>query len=284
MTSLAIPAVSSAIPFGAASQSEARSRDLIKPQAGASMNRLLGKRCIVTGGARGIGRAIALAFAREGADVAILDRNEEFAAKTADEAKASGISAFAMTADVSDESSVTTALNQAEQALGSVDVLVNNAGIGDSARFADMSVEAWDRMIAVNLRSVFLCTRIVLPGMINRRWGRIISTSSQLAHKGGVELVHYCAAKAGVLGFTRALAYEVAAFGITVNAICPGPIETDLSAALPEEWRARKRAELPLGRFGTVDEIAPTAILLASDEGSYYTGASLNPNGGDVMI
>jgi 3-oxoacyl-[acyl-carrier protein] reductase len=284
MTSLAIPAVSSAIRFGDASQSEGRSRDLVKPEVGASMNRLQGKRCIVTGGASGIGRAIALAFAREGADVAILDRNEEFAAKTADEAKASGISAFAITADVSDESSATTALNQAEQALGSVDVLVNNAGIGDSARFADMSVEAWDRMIAVNLRSVFLCTRIVLPGMINRRCGRIISTSSQLAHKGGVELVHYCAAKAGVLGFTRALAYEVAPFGITVNAICPGPIETDLSAALPEEWRARKRAELPLGRFGTVDEIAPTAVLLASDEGSYYTGASLNPNGGDVMI
>jgi 3-oxoacyl-[acyl-carrier protein] reductase len=97
-------------------------------------------------------------------------------------------------------------------------------------------------------------------------------------------VVHYCAAKAGILGFTRALAYEVAPFGITVNAICPGPIETDLSAALPEDWRARKRAELPLGPFGNVEEIAPTAVLLASDEGSYYTGASLNPNGGDVMI
>ena len=213
------------------------------------MNRLKGKKCIVTGGARGIGRAIVLAFAREGADIVILDRNEELAADTAREATDLGVSAFAVTADVSDEASVTAAMNQADRALGSVDVLVNNAGIGDSALLVNMSVEAWDRMIAVNLRSVFLCTRVVLPGMINRRWGRIISTSSQLAHKGGMELVHYCAAKAGILGFTRSLAYEVAPFGITVNAICPGPIETDLSAALPEEWRARKRAELPLGRF-----------------------------------
>lgn len=248
------------------------------------MNRLQGKKCVVTGGARGIGRAIALAFVREGADVLIIDRKGELATKTAREAAAGGASVIAMTADVSDETSVTAVMTDAERELGSIDVLVNNAGIGDSAPFVDLSIEAWDRMIAVNLRSVFLCTRVVLPGMISRRWGRIISTSSQLAHKGAVELVHYCAAKAGILGFTRALAYEVAQYGITVNAICPGPIETDMSAGLSEEWRARKRAELPLGRFGTVDEIAPTAVLLASDEGSYYTGASLNPNGGDIMV
>jgi 3-oxoacyl-[acyl-carrier protein] reductase len=225
-----------------------------------------------------------LEFAREGADVLIFDNRGELATKTAREAAATGTSVLALTADVSDESSVTTAMKQAERALGSIDVLVNNAGISDSALLVDLSVEAWDRMIAVNLRSVFLCTRAVLPGMISRRWGRIISTSSQLAHKGGRELVHYCAAKAGVLGSTRSLAYEVAQYGITVNAICSGPIETDMSATLSEEWRARKRAELPLERFGTVEEIAPTAVLLASDEGSYYTGASLNPNGGDVMI
>lgn len=248
------------------------------------MNWLKGRKCVVTGGARGIGRAMVLAFAREGADVVILDRNEELASKTAREAADLGVAAFAFAADVSDELSVAAAFANAEQALGPVEVLVNNAGIGDSVLLVDMSVEAWDRMMAVNLRSVFLCTRLVLPGMISRRWGRIISTSSQLAHKGGVELVHYCAAKAGILGFTRSLAYEVAPFGITVNAICPGPIDTDMSAGLSEEWRARKRAELPLGRFGKVEEIAPTAVLLASDEGSYYTGASLNPNGGDVMI
>jgi 3-oxoacyl-[acyl-carrier protein] reductase len=248
------------------------------------MNRMKGRKCVVTGGARGIGRAIALAFGQDGADVAILDRNEELAETTARDVMALGVSACAVPVDVSDEASVAAAFAEVAKQLGTVDVLVNNAGIGDSALVADMSVEAWDRMIAVNLRSVFLCTRLVLPGMINQRWGRIISTSSQLAHKGGVELAHYCAAKAGILGFTRSLAYEVAEYGITVNAICPGPIDTDLSAGLSEEWRARKRAELPLGRFGKVEEIAPTAVLLASDEGSYYTGASLNPNGGDVMI
>ena len=248
------------------------------------MNRMKGKRCVVTGGASGIGRAIALAFGREGAHVAILDWNEKSAETTARDVMELGVSAFAVTVDVSDEASVGAAFAQTAKQFGTIDVLVNNAGISDSAHVADMSVEAWDRMIAINLRSVFLCTRLVLPGMISQRWGRIISTSSQLAHKGGVELAHYCAAKAGILGFTRSLAYEVAEYGITVNAICPGPIDTALSAALSEEWRARKRAELPLGRFGTVEEIAPTAVLLASDEGSYYTGASMNPNGGDVMI
>ncbi len=248
------------------------------------MRRLEGKKCIVTGGARGIGRAIVLAFAREGADLVIVDQRHELAAETAREVSNTGVSCSALAADVSDEASATAAMRGAEETLGGVDVLVNNAGIGHSRLLVDLSTEAWDRMIAVNLRSVFLCTRVVLPGMISRRWGRIINTSSQLAHKGAVELTHYCAAKAGILGLTRSLAYEVAPFGITVNAICPGPIDTDLSAALSEEWRERKRAELPLGRFGTVDEIAPTAVLLASDEGSYYTGASLNPNGGDVMI
>jgi 3-oxoacyl-[acyl-carrier protein] reductase len=248
------------------------------------MNRMKGKKCVVTGGARGIGRAIALAFGQEGADVAILDRNEEVAENTARDVMSLGVSAYAVPVDVADEASVTAAFAQTAKRLGSIDVLVNNAGIGDSALVVDMTVEAWDRMIAVNLRSVFLCTRMVLPGMIGQRWGRIISTSSQLAHKGGIELAHYCAAKAGVLGFTRSLAYEVAEYGITVNAICPGPINTDMSATLSEEWKARKRAEVPLGRFGEVGEIAPTVVLLASDEGSYYTGASLNPNGGDVMI
>ena len=174
------------------------------------MNRMKGRKCVVTGGARGIGRAIALAFGQEGADVAILDRNEDLAEKTARDVIALGVSACAVTVDVSDEASVAAAFAQVAKQLGNVDVLMNNAGIGDSALVADMSVDAWDRMIAINLRSVFLCTRLVLPGMISQRWGRIISTSSQLAHKGGIELAHYCAAKAGILGFTRSLAYEVA--------------------------------------------------------------------------
>ncbi len=248
------------------------------------MPRMQGKKCVVTGGGRGIGRAIALAFAREGADVAVIDRSAENAASVAAELRATGPAGVSFGADVSDEASATEALRSAEAQLGQVDVLVNNAGISTHAKLVDMPVATWDEMIAVNLRSVFLCTRVVLPGMMSRRWGRIISTSSQLAHKGGRELTHYAAAKAGVLGFTRSLAYEVAPYNITVNAICPGPINTDMSRVGSAEWKARKLQELPLGRYGEVEEVAPTLVLIASDEGSYYTGASFNMNGGDVMI
>lgn len=248
------------------------------------MARLTGKRCLVTGAGRGIGQAIALAFAREGASVAVLDRTSESSQETLAGLRQLGATAEAVSADVADEGSVTAAIAAADAALGGIDVIVNNAGIDTTSRVVDMPTEMWDEMIAVNLRSVFLCTRAVLPGMIARRWGRVISISSQLAHKGAADMAHYAAAKAGVIGFTRSLAYEVAKDGITVNAICPGPVDTALYRGIPEDWRRRKMAEMPIGRAGTVDEIAPTAVLLASDDGAFYVGATLNPNGGDVMI
>ena len=248
------------------------------------MPKLSGKRCVVTGGGRGIGQAIGERFAAEGGLVAILDVRPELAQAAVGRIREQGGRAVAVSVDVADEESVRVAMEEVEQQLGGIDVLVNNAGIDTSATVAAMSTAMWDEMIAINLRSVFLCTRAVLPGMTSRRWGRIINISSQLAQKGAAEMAHYAAAKAGVIGFTRSLAYEVAAVGVTVNAICPGPIETELFLGLPEAWRARKLRELPIGRAGRVEEIAPTAVLLASEEGSYYVGATLNPNGGDIMV
>lgn len=248
------------------------------------MAKLTGKRCLVTGAGRGIGQAIALAFAREGAAVVVLDRTAEASQETLAALRQLGATADAVSADVADEAAVTDAIAAADAALGGIDVLVNNAGIDTTSRLIGMPVAMWDEMMAVNLRSVFLCTRAVLPGMIERQWGRVISISSQLAHKGAADMTHYAAAKAGVIGFTRSLAYEVAKDGITVNAICPGPVDTALYRGIPEAWRRNKMAEMPIGRPGTVDEIAPTAVLLASDDGSFYIGATLNPNGGDVMI
>jgi 3-oxoacyl-[acyl-carrier protein] reductase len=248
------------------------------------MGKLAGKRCLVTGGASGIGRAIALAFAREGASVAILDQNRPMLAETLSALKTSGAAAVGVIADVSDEAAVMTAFREVEAELGGIDVLVNNAGIMSYATIETMPVAMWDQMMAVNLRSVFLCSRLVIAGMKARNWGRIISLSSQLAHKGAQELAHYAASKAGVIGFTRSLAREVIRHGITVNAICPGPIDTALSRTNSKEWRAELIAQIPSGRYGEVEEIAPTAVLLASDEGSFYVGATLNPNGGDVMV
>ena len=221
------------------------------------MGRLTGKRALITGGARGIGKAIALAFAREGADIAILDLRTESATRAAAEVTALGVNGHAVVADVGEEAAVAAAVGEADAALGGIDILVNNAGIDTTSLLVDMPTAMWDDMIRVNLRSVFLCTRAVLPGMIERGFGRIISIASQLGHKGAPEMAHYAAAKAAVIGFTKSLAFEVARHGITVNAICPGPIDTELFRNLPEAWRKAKLAELPLGRAGTVEESRP---------------------------
>jgi 3-oxoacyl-[acyl-carrier protein] reductase len=246
------------------------------------MGKLDGRVAIVTGAAAGLGRGIATVYAAEGADVAVLDRNGGGAREVADAIAATGRRSLAVTVDVADEGAVIAAIAAAEEALGPPDVLVNNAGIVTVSRVEEMPTAMWAEMLAVNLSSVFYATRAVLPAMLRKGYGRIINISSQLAHKGGEGVAHYAAAKAGILGFTRSLAYEVTRRGIAVNAICPGPLATDMT--LPPEWVAKKKAELVIGRSGTVDEITPTALLLACEDARFYVGASFNPNGGDVMI
>jgi 3-oxoacyl-[acyl-carrier protein] reductase len=221
---------------------------------------LAGRTAFVTGGASGIGRAVVDAYVREGAEVIVADRDAALAAKVA------------------------AAVDAAMERLGRIDVLVNSAGILTEAPLVEMDFRMWTETIAVDLTGVFLCCRHVVPHMVERRWGRVINIASQLGIKGGRSLTHYAAAKAGVIGFTKSLALEVAEHNVLVNAIAPGPIETPLVAGITEAWKAAKRAELPLGRFGRPEEVAPTAVLLAADPGgNLYVGQTLGPNSGDVM-
>lgn len=248
------------------------------------MKRLTNQTAIITGAATGLGAAIARSFIAEGANVGLLDLNLEEAETIAEQARAAGQNAMALRVDVSDEISVQEAFTKLSSELGSAQILVNNAGIDTTSYCEDMELAMWEQMMAVNLRSVFLCTRAALPAMKERKYGRVISIASQLAQKGAPRMTHYCAAKAGVIGFTRALAYEVGPHGITANAICPGPLDTELFRNLPEDFQKGKINELVVKRIGRVEEIAPTAVLLASSEGAFYTGATLNPNGGDIMV
>ncbi len=246
--------------------------------------RLAGRNAIVTGGSRGIGAAICLAFAREGAHVAFCHKGDaENAQSTAERIRTLGRRCHFDEADLSDAAACGAFAEASTAALGEIDILVNNAAISISHRFEEISVPEYEAILGVNLRAPFFMAQAVYGAMKARGQGRIINISSQLATKGAVELAHYCAAKAGVLGLTRALAMEGAPFGVLVNAIAPGPVETPMLHVLSEEWRARKRAELPIGRFGQPDEIAPAAVFLASDDGRFMVGATLHVNGGDVM-
>jgi len=254
------------------------------------MGKLSGKVALVTGGASGIGRAIVGALAAEGADIGIVDRNAAGAKAAAAETAKLGVRAIAASADVGDEAQMAQAFGAVTAALGDVDILCNNAGIDTISYLADMPVDMWDEMMRVNLRSIFLGTRLVLPAMRRKKWGRIINTASQLGHKGAPQMVHYCAAKAGVIGFTKAIAREAARYRVRCNAIAPGPIETPLLNAAPavlgELGERLKQAMVnatALGRSGEADEVAATIAFLASEDASYVTGQTLGVSGGLSM-
>lgn len=246
---------------------------------------LAGRKALVTGGSRGIGGAIVDIFCEYGAEVALCHYDDEHNARSrVENLRAQGRVVHSMECDVSDEAHVAQMAAWATKELGQVDIVVNCAGIGGDKPFSSITVADWDRMLGVHLKGTFLVTRQFFDAMLGRKYGRVINFSSQLAYKGAPGLAHYCAAKAGIVGFTRALSYEGAPHGVMVNAIAPGPVETDLLMGLSDDWRAMKMAQLPIRRFGKVEEIAPTALMLASDAGAFYAGQNLSPNGGDVML
>ncbi|MCR9255786.1 MAG: SDR family oxidoreductase [Alphaproteobacteria bacterium] len=239
---------------------------------------------IVTGAGAGIGKAIALRLAAEGAKVTVQDLSPEAARATATAIADAGGQAISVAGDVSVAADVDAAIAACREAWGAPSLMVNNAGIVQQVRLDAMEDADWDRMIAVHLRGTYLFCRRVLGPMLESGSGVIVNIASQLGQIGGVELVHYSAAKAGIIGLTKALAREVSEQGVRVNAVAPGPINTELVMTLSDAWRGAKAAELPLGRFGEPEDVAATVAFLASDDAKIYVGQTLGPNSGDVML
>ena len=239
---------------------------------------------IVTGAGSGIGKAIALKLAAVGHAVLVNDLSIERAEAAAADIRRAGGVAAAVSGDVSSETDTAGIHAAAVAAHGEVGLLVNNAGFVHQALFENLDVGDFDRMFAVHVRGTFLMTKAVLPAMLAAGHGVIVNIASQLGQVGGIELSHYAGAKAAIIGMTKSLAREVSSRGVRVNAVAPGPINTPLVLALSDEWRERKKAELPLGRFGEPEEVAETVAFLASPVASLFVGQTLGPNSGDVML
>jgi 3-oxoacyl-[acyl-carrier protein] reductase len=236
---------------------------------------------IVTGSGRGIGRAIALKLAEVGTTVVVNDIGDVKPVEAVfKEIKAMGRECLPVMADVSSSSDVARLVDETMSAYKRVDILVNNAGINRDQLLLRMSEEDWDKVLEVNLKSVFLCTKAVLRHMAKRRWGRIISLASIVGIMGNKGQANYAAAKAGIIGFTRTVAKEVASHGITVNAIAPGFIDTEMTRRLKEDWKQELRKQIPAGDFGTPRDVAEAVAFLASEEARYITGQVLGVDGG----
>ncbi|MFJ7929409.1 3-oxoacyl-[acyl-carrier-protein] reductase [Peribacillus sp. NPDC096622] len=245
---------------------------------------LEGKKALVTGASRGIGREVALELARQGADVAInYSGSEAKANEVVDEIKALGRKAFAIQCDVANSESVTNMIKEVVEQFDRVDILVNNAGITRDNLLMRMKEDEWDSVINTNLKGVFLCTKAVTRQMMKQRSGRIINMASIVGVSGNAGQANYVAAKAGVIGLTKTTAKELASRGITVNAIAPGFISTDMTGELPEDVQKAMLDQIPLARFGDPKDIAAVASFLASDASKYMTGQTLHVDGGMVM-
>jgi 3-oxoacyl-[acyl-carrier protein] reductase len=242
-----------------------------------------GQVAVVTGGTRGIGKAIAEEFAKKGVHVVVAGRNVETATETAASLALFGVKALGVRLDVSDSAEVAKTFESIRKEFQRIDILVNNAGITKDGLLMRMKEEAWDAVIDINLKGVFLCTKEVIPDMAKQRYGRIINITSVAAFMGNPGQANYSASKAGIVGLTKTVAREYAGRGITVNAVAPGFIETAMTDVLSENIKDEMKRLIPLGRFGSVSDIAHAVHFLASPEAAYITGQVIHVNGGMYM-
>ncbi len=242
-----------------------------------------GQVAIITGGGRGIGRAIAEGLAKKGVNLAIVDIDSDMAVKTASDLSALDIKAIGMRLDVSNAEDVKKVFSEIRKEFGRIDILINNAGITRDGLMIRMKDEDWDTVIAINLRGVFLCSREAIKDMSQRRYGRIVNVSSVAAFMGNPGQANYSASKAGIVGLTKTAAKEYASRGITVNAVAPGFITTAMTDVLPENVKEEIKKLIPLGRFGSVEDVSNAVIFLASPDSGYITGQVIHVNGGMYM-
>ena len=245
--------------------------------------RLKDKVALITGGARGIGKAIAMNFARQGADVVVGDVNLEEAEKTAKEIESLGRKSMALILDVTDYAKVEEAVNKILDKFTKIDILVNNAGITKDNLLLRMSQLEWDAVINVNLKGTFNCTKAVTRPMIKQRQGRIINIASIIGIIGNPGQANYAASKAGIIALTKSTAKELASRNINANAVAPGFIQTEMTAKLPDELKAKMMEAIPLAKFGTPEDVANICLFLASEDSSYVTGQTIVVDGGMVM-
>jgi 3-oxoacyl-[acyl-carrier protein] reductase len=246
--------------------------------------KLKGRTALVTGASRGIGRAIALALAEEGADVAVNYVSSETAARdVAEHIRKTGHRAFLAQADVADYPDTFRMAQEVLREFGRLDILVNNAGINSDKTFVKMDHASWRKVLSINLDGVFNCTKVFIDQMLKQNYGRVVNITSVIGQIGNFGQANYAASKAGVAAFTKSLAKELAGKGVTVNAVAPGFIETEMVDSIPEKVRARLLDQIPLRRFGSAQEVARAVTYLVSADGDYITGAELSINGGLLM-